>query len=308
MRNILKENMLRFNTKNLKNSTTRNMILESVQPSIEDMVTLNGKQHAVIASAWDESSIDPNDTFTASKISEAGANANNWVLLQTSNGSYDVAYDDLAGDQLSEEWNDGAWMFASADDLQPATNAAGVTADAAKIKHGDAVIFDKDKYYVHASYRDFDYREIKNFQFYKSGAEKFNPEAYLVLRADKPDYDSWLAADQVEDRSNEYVVVNASEVTRDGTTNTAAASNVRLTGSWEEFMAAIANKINTDNINSNLTSAEIDGLYENMPKAKQIKLYRDVWGEYKWCVGTNNPVGAENAVSSAIKRFFPKTK
>ena len=103
MRNILKENMLRFNTKNLKKTTTRNMIKESVEPSQQDTVTLNGKQHAVIASKWDASSINPNDTFTADQISRAGANSTNWVLLQTSNGSYDPAYDDLSSAQLSRE-------------------------------------------------------------------------------------------------------------------------------------------------------------------------------------------------------------
>ena len=44
--NILKENMLRFGTKNLTNSTSRKLN-ESVQPRMEDMVTLNGNQHAV---------------------------------------------------------------------------------------------------------------------------------------------------------------------------------------------------------------------------------------------------------------------
>jgi hypothetical protein len=213
--NILKENMLRFNTKNLKNSTTRNMIKESVQPRMEDMVTLNGKQHAVVASAWDESSIDPNDAFTASKIREAGAGANNWVLLQTSTYSYDSAYDDLAGDQLRAQWNDGKWMFVSADKLQPATNAA--------------------------------------------------PTA-------------------------------TQSTTRDG--------------SWEEFLKAIADKINTDKNDprTNLTSAEIDSAYEKMPEAEQSELWNDIWGEYKWSVGTNKPGGAENAVRIAIEDFFPKTK
>ena len=121
--NILKENMLRFGTKNLTNSTRRKLN-ESVQPRQEDMVTLNGKQHAVLASAWDESSISPNDSFTANKIREAGANSTNWVLLQKAPGSYDRAYDDLGPDQLRSQWNGGAWMFAPADKLQPATAVA----------------------------------------------------------------------------------------------------------------------------------------------------------------------------------------
>ena len=212
--NILKENMLRFGTKNLTTSTRRKLN-ESVQPRQEDMVTLNGKQHAVVASAWSESSINPNDAFTANLIRSAGASANNWVLLQTSTNSYDRAYDDLGPDQLRSQWNDGAWMFASADKLQPATNAA----------------------------------------------------------------------------------------------STATQSTTR-DGSWEEFLKAIADKINMDKNDprTNLTSAEIDSAYEKMPETEQSELWNDIWGEYKWSVGTNKPGGAENAVRIAIEDFFPKTK
>ncbi len=126
-KNILAENMLRFGTKNIT-SAIRRKLLESVQPRQEDMVTLNGKQHAVLASAWDESSIDPNDTFTASKIREAGANPTNWVLLQATPGPYDSAYDDLGSNQLRAQWNSGAWMFAPAAKLQPANASSSVTA------------------------------------------------------------------------------------------------------------------------------------------------------------------------------------
>jgi len=187
----------------------------SVQPKIEDMVTLNGKQHAVVASAWDESSIDPNDAFTANLIRRAGAGANNWVLLQATPGmTYDLAYDDLAGDQLRAQWNDGKWMFASADKLQPATNTSTTT----------------------------------------------------------------------------------QATTQDG--------------SWEGFLKAIANTINTDKNDprTNLTSAEIDAAYEKMSDDKQSELYRDVWGEYKFKVGTNDSAGAMNAVGIAIRNYFPKVK
>ena len=126
-KNILAENMLRFGTKNLTPGSRRKLN-ESVQPRQEDMVTFNGKQHAVLASAWDESSLEPNDAFTASKIRQAGANADNWVLLQKTPGSYDRAYDDLGSDQLRAQWNDGAWMFAPADKLQPAGASTSVTA------------------------------------------------------------------------------------------------------------------------------------------------------------------------------------
>ena len=126
-KNILAENMLRFGTKNLTPGSRRKLN-ESVQPRQEDMVTLNGKQHAVLASAWDESSIDPNDSFVANKIRQAGANPTNWVLLQKAPGSYDSAYDDLGPSQLRAQWNGGAWMFAPADKLQPAGASTSVTA------------------------------------------------------------------------------------------------------------------------------------------------------------------------------------
>ena len=135
-KNILAENMLRFGTKNLSEANLQD--LENIgfggprdpktgnrlQLSQEDMVTFNGKQHAVLASAYDEASIEPNDSFTANKIREAGANPVNWVLLQATPGPYDRAYDDLGPDQLRSQWNDGAWMFAPADKLQPATTVA----------------------------------------------------------------------------------------------------------------------------------------------------------------------------------------
>ena len=109
-------------------SSTRRKLSESVQPSQEDMVTFNGKQHAVLASAWDESSINPNDSFTANKIRQAGANPTNWVLLQAAPGPYDYAYDDLGPDQLRSQWNTGAWMFVPADKLQPASASSSATA------------------------------------------------------------------------------------------------------------------------------------------------------------------------------------
>ena len=139
-KNILAENMLRFGTKNLSEANLQD--LENIgfggprdpktgnrlQLSQEDMVTFNGKQHAVLASAYDEASIEPNDSFTANKIREAGANPTNWVLLQATPGPYDSAYDDLGPDQLRSQWNSGAWMFANADKLQPASAGSSVTA------------------------------------------------------------------------------------------------------------------------------------------------------------------------------------
>jgi len=210
---ILAENMLRFGTKNIT-SAIRRKLLESVQPRQEDMVTLNGKQHAVLASAWDESSIDPNDTFTASKIREAGANPTNWVLLQATPGTYDSAYDDLGPSQIQMQWNNGAWMFAAADKLQPANASSSVT------------------------------------------ATTLEPE------------------------------------------------------SWEAFTAAIANRINTNKNDprTNLTSAEIDSAYEKMSDDAQNDLWNGIWGEYKWSVGANKPVDAENAVDQAIRDYFSKVK
>ena len=184
------------------------------EPRQEDMVTLNGKQHAVLASAWDESSINPNDAFTANLIRRAGASANNWVLLQKTPGSDYRADDDLGPDQLRSQWNGGAWMFAPADKLQPATTVA------------------------------------------------------------------------------------------------TAPTTTLEPGSWEAFTAAIANKINTDKNDprTNLTSAEIDSAYEKMSDEAQNDLWKGIWGEYKWSVGTNKPDAAKAAVDQAIRDYFSKVK
>ena len=226
LENILAENMRRFGTKNLneygfsdieklgfggpRDPKTGN----TLQLSQEAMVTVNGKQHAVLASAFDEASINPNDSFTANKIREAGANPVNWVLLQATPGPYDSAYDDLGSNQLRAQWNSGAWMFAPADKLQPASAGSSVTAT--KLE----------------------------------------------------------------------------------------------TGSWEEFTAAIANRINTNKNDprTNLTSAEIDSAYEKMSNDAQNDLWNGIWGEYKWSVGTNKPLDAENAVDQAIRDYFSKVK
>ena len=173
------------------------------KPRQGDMVTLNGKQHAVLASAWDESSINPNDAFTANLIRRAGASANNWVLLQKTPGSYDRAYDDLGPDQLRSQWNDGAWMFAPADKLQPAGSSTGA---------------------------------------------------------------------------------NLTDI------------------SWEGFLKAIANKINTDanDPRTNLTSTEIDSAYEKFNFDKKNDFFWGPWKQYK--------DGNTNAVNRAIQEFFPKVK
>ena len=233
LENILAENMRRFGTKNLNEygfSDTEKLGFgtnslgfggprdpktgNTLQLSQEAMVTLNGKQHAVLASAFDVASITPYDSFTANKIREAGANQTNWVLLQATPGPYDSAYDDLGSNQLRAQWNSGAWMFAPTHKLQPASAGSSVT------------------------------------------ATKLEP------------------------------------------------------GSWEAFTAAIANRINTNKNDprTNLTSAEIDSAYEKMSNDAQNDLWNGIWGEYKWSVGTNKPVDAENAVDQAIRDYFSKVK
>lgn len=184
------------------NEVTRAGAGNTFEPRQEDMVTLNGKQHAVLASAWDEASIEPNDSFTANKIREAGANADNWVLLQKAPGSYDSAYDDLGPSQLRSQWNGGAWMFVSADKLQPA------------------------------------------------GA------------------------------------------------STSAATTDK---SWEGFLKAIANTINTDanDPRTNLTSAEIDSAYEKFNLRKKNDFFFGPWKQY-------SSKGNMEAVNRAIQEFFPK--
>ena len=214
-KNILAENMLRFGTKNLSEANLQDLenigfggsrdpkTGNTLQLSQEDMVTFNGKQHAVLASAYDKASIEPNDSFTANKIREAGANPVNWVLLQATPGPYDSAYDDLGPDQLRSQWDYGSWMFVSADKLQPA----------------------------------------------------------------------------------------------------GASTSANLTDkSWEGFLKAIANKINTDanDPRTNLTSAEIDSAYEKFNLDKKTDFFFGPWKQY-----TN---GNTNAVDRAIQEFFPKVK
>ena len=122
-KNILAENMLRFGTKNLT-PVTKRRILESMEPKQEDVVTYNGKKYAVLASAWDESSLEPNDPWIAQKIKEAGADETNWVLLQT--GKYDNAYDDLSNEQLKYRWDAGIFEFVPADKLSKHMSADDV--------------------------------------------------------------------------------------------------------------------------------------------------------------------------------------
>jgi hypothetical protein len=225
LKNLLAENMRRFGTKNLSEEFSDIEKLafggprdpktgNTLQLSQEAMVTVNGKQHAVLASAFDEASINPNDSFTANKIREAGANPTNWVLLQATPGPYDSAYDDLGSNQLRAQWNSGAWMFAPAAKLQPAIAGSSI------------------------------------------------------------------------------------------------ATTTLETGSWEAFTAAIANRINTNKNDprTNLTSAEIDSAYEKMSNDAQNDLWNGIWGEYKWSVGANKPVDAENAVDQAIRDYFSKVK
>ena len=225
LKNMLAENMRRFGTKNLNEEFSDIEKLafggprdpktgNTLQLSQESMVTVNGKQHAVLASAFDVASITPYDSFTANKIREAGANQTNWVLLQATPGPYDSAYDDLGSNQLRAQWNSGAWMFAPTDKLQPASAGSSIA------------------------------------------TTKLEP------------------------------------------------------GSWEAFTAAIANRINTNKNDprTNLTSAEIDSAYEKMSNDAQNDLWNGIWGEYKWSVGTNKPVDAENAVDQAIRDYFSKVK
>ena len=118
-RHILIENMLRFGTRNLSLAAKRNLIAEAAQPVWADQVTYKGKKHAVIASAWDDSSsIVATDSFISQKIREAGATADNWVLLQTAaNTTADPAYEDISAAQLKMRWSEGIWMFVSGDNV-----------------------------------------------------------------------------------------------------------------------------------------------------------------------------------------------
>jgi len=189
-------------------------------------------------------------------------------------------------------------------------------ADASQPKFGDMVTYQGKSYAVIASaYDNVGFESTDPFIAAKIRQARATQDNWVLLQT-RPNVPvdqaySEITSDQIEYDWNQniFMFVPVTNLKMSSSTNQSATASTKLNGSWEEFMAAIANEINTDNNDprSMLTADDVDSMYNKLSADKKDSLRNGTWGEYKWSVGTNKPDGAAAAVTSAIENFFSKS-